>query len=88
MGCCNSRMILGSQKSGKKKQCKKSWVKPFTIADLRGTKHKGLYTVNEVGASQEFSLAASRELNFYREHNITAFQSELQVGELSTSTNT
>ena len=35
----------------------------FKISDLRNERRKGLYTVNEVGASKELSVLASQDLN-------------------------
>ena len=35
--------------------------KNYTVSDLRNMKVKGLYTVNEVGSSQELSMSLSKE---------------------------
>ena len=36
--------------------------KVYTLSDLKNAKIRGLFPVNEVGASQEISLSFSREL--------------------------
>lgn len=83
MGCCSTkRMILGNPKKFSRTISQKSFIcKPITIANLRSAKRKGLYTIGEVGASQEFSMAASKELKntSSQERDTTNHQSEINV---------
>lgn len=65
MGCGTTTMRSKNPQMKTKSTLKDSIVikNPFRISDLRNERRKGLYTINEVGASKELSVIGSHDLN-------------------------